>query len=137
MIPVDNEMVVTTLPFPVLIPVDNDLITMLPFPMLIPVDNDPKSLALSVITTIGRDTEPVVVDTEPVVGSGRLSKLYSRPKEELPVEPKPLQEVHQLQDFSDGARVPNENRYWTTDICTSVFYPVRMKRENNPSKWGT
>ena len=49
MIPVDNEMVVTTLPFPVVIPVDNDLITMLPFPMLIPVDdNDLKSLALSV-----------------------------------------------------------------------------------------
>ena len=42
-------MVVTTLPFPMLILVDNDLITMLPFPMLIPVDdNDLKSLALSV-----------------------------------------------------------------------------------------
>ena len=57
MIPVDNEMVVTMLPFPMLIPVDNDLkplalsvITMLPFPMLIPVDdNDLKSLALSVV----------------------------------------------------------------------------------------
>ena len=30
---------------------------------------------------------------------------------------------------------PNENRNWTTDICTSVFYPVRMKREVNPNKW--
>ena len=57
MIPVDNEMVVTMLPFPMLIPVDNDpkslalsVITMLPFPMLIPVDdNDLKSLALSVV----------------------------------------------------------------------------------------
>ena len=62
----EEEMVVTTLPFPMLIPVENDLrvtaavddndlkslalsvITMLPFPMLIPVDNDLKSLALSV-----------------------------------------------------------------------------------------
>ena len=51
-----EEMVVTMLPFPMLIPVDNDpkslalsVITMLPFPMLIPVDdNDLKSLALSV-----------------------------------------------------------------------------------------
>ena len=59
-------MVVTTLPYPMLIPVDNgghptaavdndlkplalSVITMLPFPMLIPVDdNDLKSLALSV-----------------------------------------------------------------------------------------
>jgi hypothetical protein len=76
MIPVDNEMVVTTLPFPMLIPVDNDLkslalsvITMLPFPMLIPVDNNLKSLALSVdvVSTIGRDTEPVVVDSRTLV----------------------------------------------------------------------
>ena len=61
-----EEMVVTMLPFPMLIPVDNgghptaavdndlkplalSVITMLPFPMLIPVDdNDLKSLALSV-----------------------------------------------------------------------------------------
>ena len=28
------------------------------------------------------------------------------PKEELPVKPRPLQEVHQRQDFSGGARVP-------------------------------
>ena len=48
-------MVVITLPFPMLIPMDNDpkslalsVITMLPFPMLIPVDNDLKSLARSV-----------------------------------------------------------------------------------------
>ena len=43
-----KEEIAIPLPFPVLIPVDNDLITMLPFPMLIPVDNDLKSLALSV-----------------------------------------------------------------------------------------
>ena len=51
-----EEMVVITLPFPMLIPMDNDpkslalsVITMLPFPMLIPVDdNDLKSLALAV-----------------------------------------------------------------------------------------
>ena len=45
----EEEMVVTTLPFPMSIPVDNEMVvTMLPFPMLIPVDNDLKSLALSV-----------------------------------------------------------------------------------------
>ena len=125
MIPVDNEMVATMLPFPMLILVDNDLITMLPFPMLIPVDNDPKSLALSVITTIGRDTEPVVVDTEPVVGSGRLSKLYSRPKEELPVEPKPLQEVQQLQDTGPTANGATQRRVpMKTETGQRTFVPV-------------
>ena len=46
------------------------VVTVLPFPMLIPVDdNDLKSLALSVdvVSTIGRDTEPVVVDSRTLV----------------------------------------------------------------------
>ena len=45
------------------------VITMLPFPMLIPVDNDLKSLALSVdvVSMIGRDTEPIVVNSKTLV----------------------------------------------------------------------
>ena len=84
---VDNDLkplalsVITMLPFPMLIPVDNDLkslalsaITMLPFPMLIPVDDNLKSLALSVdvVSTIGRDTEPVVADSRTLVAPESL-----------------------------------------------------------------
>ena len=45
------------------------VITMLPFPMSIPVDNDPKSLELSAdaVSTIGGDTEPVVADSRTLV----------------------------------------------------------------------
>ena len=45
------------------------VVTMLPFPMLIPVDNNLKSLALSVdvVSTIGRDTEPIVADSKTLV----------------------------------------------------------------------
>ena len=45
------------------------VVTMLPFPMLIPVDNNLKSLALSVdvVSTIGRDTEPIVAESKTLV----------------------------------------------------------------------
>ena len=72
MIPVDNEMVVTTLPFPVLIPVDNDLITMLPFPMLIPVDNDLKSLALAVDVVVAGSKTLVALEAAFLTGPAGL-----------------------------------------------------------------
>ena len=47
------------------------VITMLPFPMLIPVDDELKSLALSVdvVLMIGRDIDPIVVDSKTMVAS--------------------------------------------------------------------
>ena len=75
MIPVDNEMVVTMLPFPMLIPVDNDpkslalsVITMLPFPMLIPVDNDLKSLALAVDVVVAGSKTLVALEAAFLTG---------------------------------------------------------------------
>ena len=45
------------------------VITMLPFPTLILVDDELKSLALSVdvVSMIGRDTEPIVVNSKTLV----------------------------------------------------------------------
>ena len=74
-------MVVNTLPYPMLIPVDNgghptaavdndlkplalSVITMLPFPMLIPVDNDLKSLALAVDVVVAGSKTLVALETE-------------------------------------------------------------------------
>ena len=69
-----EEMVVTTLPFPMLIPVDNDLvITMLPFPMSIPVDdNDLKSLALSVDVVVAGSKTLVALEAAFLTGPAGL-----------------------------------------------------------------
>ena len=47
------------------------VITTLPFPMSIPVDNNLKSLVLSVdvVLMIGRDIDPIVVDSKTMVAS--------------------------------------------------------------------
>ena len=110
-----EEMVVTTLPFPMLIPVDNDLeslalsvITMLPFPMLIPVDNDLKSLALSV--DVAGSKTLVAQESEGGV-TGRTEAASRNPSA-----------TRHGPNGTTQRRVPNENRNWTTDICTSVFY---------------
>ena len=86
----EEEMVVTTLPFPMLIPVENDLrvtaavddndpkslalsvITMLPFPMLIPVDNDLKSLALAVDVVVAGSKTLVALEAAFLTGPAGL-----------------------------------------------------------------
>ena len=93
------------------------VIDMLPFPTLIPVDdNDLKSLARSV-DVVGSKTLVApefafltggnTAHTVDVSDMAPMAMALPQ-KEELPVEPRPLQEVQQLQDFSDGTRVPNE-----------------------------
>ena len=93
------------------------VIDMLPFPTLIPVDdNDLKSLARSVDVV---DSKTLVAPESAFLTGGNTAHTVDvsdmapmamalPQKEELPVESRPLQEVQQLQDFSDGTRVPNE-----------------------------
>ena len=84
-----EEMVVTALPFPMLIPVDNgghptaavdndlkplalSVITTLPFPMLIPVDNDLKSLALAVDVVVAGSKTLVALEAAFLTGPAGL-----------------------------------------------------------------
>ena len=89
------------------------VIDMLPFPTLIPVDdNDLKSMALSVEVVAPEFAFLTGGNTAHTVDVSDMAPMAMAlpQKEELPVEPRPLQEVQQLQDFSEGTRVPNERR---------------------------
>merc|ERR1711884_568296 len=97
--------------------------TMLPFPTLIPVDNnDLKSVALSVDVVLvpcrSRIRDPdrrrhFLIHTS----QWTFPTCLRGPKEELPIKPRPLQEVHQRKTLVMGPAFPNENR--------------------NPNKWET
>ena len=104
------------------------VVTTLPFPMWIPVDNDLKSLALSVdvVSTVGRNTEPIVADSKTLVAPKSAFLIGGDTAHTVDVSDLPhcytvclpqkseggvtgrtetALKVHQLQDFSDGARV--------------------------------
>ena len=85
------------------------MVTVLPFPTSIPVDdNDLKSLELSVDVVAPEFAFLTGGNTAHTVDVSDMAPMAMAlpQKEELPVEPRPLQEVHQRQDFSGGARVP-------------------------------
>ena len=90
-------------------PWEEMVVTMLPFPTLIPVDdNDLKSMALSVEVVAPEFAFLTGGNTAHTVDVSDMAPMAMAlpQKEELPVKPRPLQEVHQRQDFSGGARVP-------------------------------